>query len=347
MSAPSAVHLNTTALRHKKPLRTRYIVDFYRQRPSAFRSQIIKPIFVCMGYVFLTIILGGLIAFLIVDSFQILKTYQLPAGIMITSIFVLLTVFAYWRWWRSMESTAIRYATFSRNNRLSIIQATKPDTTYKASLFHQGQTRRILTELRASSPYPYSFGRYVYTVGYSGAFAYQKPYAFVRMRLPRPMPHITLMSKGSNAPTATPKHSQKQLLEGNFNDFFTLYCPEKYGADVRYVFTPDLMAYLIDHFRVIHIEIVDDEVCLYYEPSKETFFSEDDIRNIEYILNTLYPRLIKRTKLYTDDRTSDLSAVAPEGKRMRIIRWDIVIALILLMVYIALKAGTQIWKHTG
>lgn len=38
-------------------------------------------------------------------------------------------------------------------------------------------------------------------------------------------------------------------LEGDFDRYFTLYCPGDYERDALYVFTPDLLALLIDESR--------------------------------------------------------------------------------------------------
>ena len=62
---------------------------------------------------------------------------------------------------------------------------------------------------------------------------------------------------GTNLPSQFSK-DQILSLEGDFSEYFTLYCPREYERDALYVFTPDLMALLIDQTSTFDVEIVDD-----------------------------------------------------------------------------------------
>ena len=57
--------------------------------------------------------------------------------------------------------------------------------------------------------------------------------------------------------------NQVVLLEGDFNSYFTLYAPQGYGTDVRYVLTPDLMALLVDEAGSYDVETIDDTLVIY------------------------------------------------------------------------------------
>ena len=76
---------------------------------------------------------------------------------------------------------------------------------------------------------------------------------------------------GSNLP-ATFDRDQKLSLEGDFDQYFSLYCPEGYEQDALYLFTPDIMARFIDHAAALDVEIVDDWLFLY---GKREFSSLD------------------------------------------------------------------------
>src|SRR6185437_14086794 len=88
-------------------------------------------------------------------------------------------------------------------------------------------------------------------------------WSYVAIRLDRKLPHMLLIAKenqgigGSDLP-ATYGSDQILSLEGDFDRYFTLYCPKKHETDALYVFTPDLMALLIDEARFFDVEIVDD-----------------------------------------------------------------------------------------
>ncbi|WP_420368532.1 hypothetical protein [Curtobacterium sp. L1-20] len=85
---------------------------------------------------------------------------------------------------------------------------------------------------------------------------------YCAMRLPVALPNILLRSEdGPKRPLHTSsvvRDSQVLSLEGDFDRYFRLYCPAGYERDALYLFTPDVMARLVDHVRGLDVEIVDD-----------------------------------------------------------------------------------------
>jgi hypothetical protein len=85
---------------------------------------------------------------------------------------------------------------------------------------------------------------------------------FCAVRLTTRLPHILLRAKDGPADeftmVALPDRAQRLSLEGDFDDYFTLYCPEEYERDALYLFTPDVMARLMDRVRGFDVEIIDD-----------------------------------------------------------------------------------------
>lgn len=92
---------------------------------------------------------------------------------------------------------------------------------------------------------------------------------FVTLSLARHLPHIVLDAKSNNGIGWSGRlgaefdRTQRLSLEGNFNDTFTLYCPQGYEADALYLFTPDIMVRMQDHAAGWDVEIIDDELYLY------------------------------------------------------------------------------------
>ncbi|WP_026851144.1 hypothetical protein [Glaciibacter superstes] len=82
------------------------------------------------------------------------------------------------------------------------------------------------------------------------------------MRLSTHLPHIVLHAKGGSPAVVSaavlPARAQRLSLEGDFDEYFSLYCPEEYERDALYLFTPDVMVRLIDGVRGFDIEIIDD-----------------------------------------------------------------------------------------
>ena len=74
---------------------------------------------------------------------------------------------------------------------------------------------------------------------------------------------------GSNLPASFAR-DQRLSLEGDFDKYFTLYCPEGYEQDALYLFTPDIMARFIDSAAQLDVEIVDDWLFLYTKREAST-----------------------------------------------------------------------------
>ncbi|MHA3722693.1 hypothetical protein ACXR2T_02320 [Leucobacter sp. HY1910] len=74
------------------------------------------------------------------------------------------------------------------------------------------------------------------------------------------LPHVMLFSQDHLTPSfaafTAPAANQRLSLEGDFDDHFALFCPRGYERDALYLFTPDIMARLIDGARSFDIELV-------------------------------------------------------------------------------------------
>lgn len=89
---------------------------------------------------------------------------------------------------------------------------------------------------------------------------------YCAVRLETRLPHIVLLARHGGesklAVEALPSADQRLGLEGDFDRHFSLHCPRGYERDALYLFTPDVMARLIDHVRGFDVEVVDDWVLL-------------------------------------------------------------------------------------
>jgi hypothetical protein len=91
---------------------------------------------------------------------------------------------------------------------------------------------------------------------------------FVHVALTANSPHYLLDGSANNRPwkasiAASVRGHQKLSLEGDFDRHFTLYCPRGYERDALQLFTPDLMALLIDRGSAWDVEIIDDNLFVY------------------------------------------------------------------------------------
>ena len=140
-------------------------------------------------------------------------------------------------------------------------------------IFQFGNSRRAQRLVRGHSPRFVEFGNYQYTVKH-GKSSTTYHWGYVAVKLDVPLPNIVLDAVGnngfgSNLPASFDK-DQHLSLEGDFDQYFTLYCPAGYEQDALYLFTPDIMARFIDSAAQLDVEIVDDWLFLYTQRQAST-----------------------------------------------------------------------------
>jgi len=102
---------------------------------------------------------------------------------------------------------------------------------------------------------------------FSGAAPAGESWGYLAIQLERSLSNLLLQSR------LTPPHSMKlpvhpdptQVLglEGDFNQYFTLYCQQDSREDAYYVLTPDLMALLVDQATPFDVEIAENWLFVY------------------------------------------------------------------------------------
>ncbi|MGV2985370.1 hypothetical protein ACNPNP_16850 [Microbacterium sp. AGC85] len=148
------------------------------------------------------------------------------------------------------------------------------DPPLPGMIFTLGRARKADQLVRGHSPRFVEFGNYQYTTG-SGKNSTTHKWGYVAVKLDVPLPNIVLDALGNNAIFGTNlpasfQKEQKLSLEGDFDQYFTLYCPAGYEQDALYLFTPDIMARFIDNAAQLDVEIVDDWLFLYTRRAAST-----------------------------------------------------------------------------
>jgi len=147
-----------------------------------------------------------------------------------------------------------------------------------------------------------------------------KTYGYIAIQLERAVPQLVLDSKrnGSSIPMMI-GGGQKLALEGDFQKHFTLYCPSGYERDALYVFTPDLMALLIDETGDFDVEVVDDMLFVYAVQPFDTA-SAAVWERIGRIRDIVGAKAISQTDYYADDRQTDAATapIAEQGRRLQL-----------------------------
>ncbi len=195
--------------------------------------------------------------------------------------------------------------------------------SYPGAIFGVGTSRQVTDHFRTTDDRYLDFGNYRYVTG-SGKNRSTHHWGFLALHLDRALPHMLLDSRANNGllgSTNLPAvFSREQVLslEGDFDRYFTLYCPAEYERDALYIFTPDLMALLIDEAAPFDVEIVDQWMLVY---SARPFPLGDaaTYQRLLSIVSTVGSKTLTQTDRYVDERVGEFSAnlVAPQGQRLR------------------------------
>mgnify|MGYP000123047919 CR=1 FL=1 len=177
---------------------------------------------------------------------------------------------------------------FSLANNFTYIQKENSRDVYPGSVLKKHSLlkfKEIITGTRFGLKFKTYI--YVYIVG-SGRRSRTVDLQVFEITLPRVLPHMVIDSlvesgngQGSTLPIYFDK-SQKIELEGDFNKYFAVYAPDKYGISALSVIAPDVMDVLLRHAALCDIEIIDNKLYFYWpDPAQsktqfETYFNTVD-----------------------------------------------------------------------
>jgi hypothetical protein len=209
-----------------------------------------------------------------------------------------------------------RMTRFAEANAMTYVPALS-DPALPGMIFNQGRARSARDLVRGQQPRFVEFANYRYTTG-SGKNQTTHRWGYVAIKLDVPLPNILLDAVGnnglfgSNLP-ATFDRDQRLSLEGDFDKYFALYCPQGYERDALYLFTPDIMARFIDHAAELDVEIVDDWLFLYAKRDLSTL----DPATWAWLFATVGALLDKfaQWSRWRDDRLA-APAPAPSGQAL-------------------------------
>lgn len=154
----------------------------------------------------------------------------------------------------------------------------QPGPAFPGMIFTRGGTELAYDVVSRAGKHPVSIANHHATTG-EGKSREQHRWGYVAIRLPASLPHVVLDAKGNNSlgrrnlPVEFAR-SQRLRLEGDFDRYFELYCPDGYETDALYLFTPEVMAGFIDTAAELDVEIVDDHMFLYSRKDLSTLDPE-------------------------------------------------------------------------
>ncbi|WP_336644689.1 hypothetical protein [Microbacterium sp. USHLN186] len=299
-----------------EPVDMRAVAEFTRamrrQHPTPASAVVIWVVAGAIGAAVVLPMIGlgfaGLAAALAGGN-EVSLVFGLPAlvPLLIIAIGVPLTVLGV----RRSRVKAYRIARFAQANGMSY-RHRLANPPLPGMIFQNGDSRMASSLVRGQHPRFVEFGNYRYTTG-SGKNRSTHHWGYVAVKLDVPLPNIVLDALGNNALgtnlPASFSRDQRLSLEGDFDRFFTLYCPRGYEADALYLFTPDIMARFIDHAAQLDVEIVDDWMFLYMQRPAST----TDAATWAWLFSTVGALMGKfdQWARWRDDRLREAQAVAP------------------------------------
>ena len=206
--------------------------------------------------------------------------------------------------------------------------------SYPGAIFGLGSSRHVTDHFRNTDNRYLDFSSYAYVTGSgsgsgsgsgrgSGKNRMTRRWGFLALQLDRVLPHLLLDSRANNGLMGTTNlpavfsHDQVLSLE----------------RDALYVFTPDLMALLIDEASPFDVEIVDRWMLVYSArpfPLADTATYQRLLR----IVSTIGAKTLAHTDCYVAERVGAFTAnrVAPQGQRLRRrVSWVGIAAMVLFL----------------
>ena len=200
-----------------------------------------------------------------------------------------------------------RFSNFARANAMEYLPEV-PKPPLPGIIFDPARSNAIARDVvRGREPRMVEFGNYEYVVS-TGKSTHTVRKGYVAIRVDNLLPHIILDARmndpafGSNLGLL--QKQQRLSLEGDFDRFFTLYCPTGYEVDALYLFTPDIMLRMMTQAAVLDVELVDNWVF---------FYSPEDLSTLrpemwEWLFSLVHAMLQKlaQWERWRDDRLAGI-----------------------------------------
>ncbi len=147
----------------------------------------------------------------------------------------------------------------------------------------------------------------------------RRPFLFLQLALPRSVPHLILRNRRSRiVPLFTGRTAAETTLrlDGDYHNAFTLIAPASYERDALEIFTPNLIAALLEFADAAEFELVDRTAFLYL-PARTPVWTAEVMRAVLELADDLNRMLDRQTGRYIDERSADGAPDAARARRIR------------------------------
>ena len=210
----------------------------------------------------------------------------------------------------------VRIERAARANGLIYEDRQTPQVHLAGSVYRHSSFRFVTDVLRAGTGPDQTFA--AATIGpRPGARLRRSGLAVIALE--RPTPHIVLQNRrtGILRTIGTRFQTNQRLsLEGDFDRTFTLYCPRGYETDALYIFTPDLMALLVDFAGDCEAELLDRDLIL-YSRRPWRLWQPRRFAALITLVTVIGAKARRQTQRYEDVRRDVDQAIAAPGRRLR------------------------------
>ncbi|WP_402844951.1 hypothetical protein [Microbacterium sp. GXS0129] len=214
-------------------------------------------------------------------------------------------------WHTVLLARRVKIAAFAWANGWAYADALEDNRRPGAAFARVAHSQERAVVACADPRLPFELGIHHSVARGQGAATIQRPFGFIEVPLPAPVPHIVLANRRrSIIPTlGLGRGAARMDLEGDFASVFQLIVPEGYQRDALYIFTPDLMARVIDLGSGAEIELVSDRLYVYL-PANTRFDRAETMATAVTLAEEFHRRFAARTESYRDDQAGELAARA-------------------------------------
>lgn len=254
-------------------------------------------------------------------------------GVALLLIVAVISGFGAWdrRHGRRLRAVNALLPAFADANGLSYRAESVVDDTLPAAAGQEGMVQRVgrrLAPLPGSGLPPFEIGYRVFHRPTPAGFVptERHPYPvsldygwYLAVPLPRRLPHIALL-RASDRTDSNLDQAAAYPMGVEFDATLTLLVPPGYERDALYLFTPDVLAAMLDDAGSAQwaAEVLDDHLFFRFPHGSvpQAVFAED-LRRAFLLVERTAAELATQAERYRDARTDVPELVAAPGRRMR------------------------------